>query len=437
MDPFMQFSSNQAFKKKDKIVFEVRAADCVTWSKYVAKSGTGKRLAWRPPRPWTVTSPGNVHDDTRGLFEKFLGAKVSFNNKLNAKLRLKGTMPLGKLEDNKKCYTRVAPFDVVMDPAGSNKDESRVVRKKGKQQVAKTYSKKTDKFVFNVRESKLFSGDANMYTLFEEKIPGDKITSPSYLADGMVLLDYIPILPNESQYTGEAFSPDLIVMEVIVVVDYMVSTTNKSNVAIDQVKVPAIVRSELGSLEAVFHVDEDNWTTTRSRGKQNVKAITNPTLFQLPYESYQSVGIGKEDDKAVLCWFNGDVQQAKVSLPSYEDPDLRICCLGLAIGEGTQTDGGYRPVAVASQFGFSQDLSGWYMMHANGDLIEYKGIQVTVQPARVSGRIPFYVYSIVRPTVKVNGAGNEINANSTLFKEIGEVLDTVVEVVTGVLSFFA
>jgi len=309
------------------MTYSVKAGECLKWDDVVKKSGSGSRLVWRPPRDFRTKAGGDVHSDDRGLFAKYIGHKVVFKNKINAALRVKATVPVGKIDDPTKIFARPIVVDETADPIGTKKDLSRKKGKKG----TKNYSKKTDRIEVNVSEKQLFTGDANLYSLFVEKLPGDSLISPTYNADGYVLLDYMPILPNMSQFTGADFAPNMVVFEIIIVVRYIVSRMSQADGARDVIKINNFCKGNLGSLDAVFHVDVDEWLTKQSASGSVVpgKVMT----MQVQDDGYPYLGITRRNNKLMLSNYTvaGETGEAARVLQQDVDSNLRMTVPGLGV----------------------------------------------------------------------------------------------------------
>lgn len=387
MDPFARESRRQLYLKKDTITYLVKASDCVKWDDLVAQTSGkhGSRLVWRPPKDFITESGGNKHSDDRGLFAKYLGHKVVFRNKMNAPLRIKATVPVGKIADPTKIFARPVIIDETADPSGHKKDLS---RKRGKKGV-KMYSKATDRVEVNVTEKQLFTGDANLYSLFVEKCPGDQLKAPTYYANGFSLLDYIPILPNQNQYSGEEFSADLIVMEVIIVVRYIVSRVVPADGS-DSVKVLNFYKAELTDFQSVYHVDEEQFLT-QQYGHTGSISPGQTTTMQLEDIGYPYMGVRNKQKKIVLCCFDVDRKSGPpVKATSYEkDKHARFVIPGLHV----KISGGD---VLTSEFGYDSELGAWVLFDGNKPKLVTEDIAEEFDSVVVSSATPAHFYTIVR-----------------------------------------
>lgn len=387
MDPFAKESRRQLYLKKDTISYLVKAGECVKWDDLVAQT-TGKhgsRLVWRPPKDFITKSGGDVHSDDRGLFAKYLGHKVVFRNKMNAPLRVKATVPVGKIADPTKIYARPIVIDETADPSGHKKDLS---RKRGKKAV-KNYSKATDRIEVNVSEKQLFTGDANLYSLFVEKTPGDNLTTPTYYANGFTLLDYIPILPNENQYSGATFKDDLIVMEIVIVVRYIISRIAPADGSVSTTT-QNFYKAELTDFQSVYHVDEEQYLT-KQFGQTGAVSPGHTTTMQLEDQGYPYVGIKNKKGKLLLCCFDVDKNAGPpVELTSYEeDMFVRLVIPGLHV----KSAGGD---VLTSEFGYDSEIRGWVLFDGNQPKIADVDLAVSADSSVVSASIPVHLYTVVR-----------------------------------------
>ena len=193
------------------------------------------------------------------------------------------------------------------------------------------YSKATDRVEVNVTEKQLFTGDANLYSLFVEKCPGDQLESPTYMANGFSLLDYIPILPNQNQYSGAEFSGDLIVMEVIIVVRYIVSRIVPADGAVSTT-VNNFYKAELTDFQSVYHVDEEQFLTAQV-GQSGSISPGQTTTMQFEDQGYPYMGVRNKHEKIVLCCFDVDRRSGPpVKIRSYEkDRHARFVIPGLHV----------------------------------------------------------------------------------------------------------
>lgn len=387
MDPFAKESRRQLYLKKDVITYLVKAEECVRWDDLVTKAEgkAGGRLVWRPPRDFLYKVGGDLHSDDRGLFAKYLGHKVAFKNKMNAPLRIKATVPVGKLNDPTKIFARPVVVDETADPVGHKKDLSRKKGKKGQ----KSYSKATDRIEINVTEKQLFTGDANLYSLFIEKAPGDDISTPSYYADGYTLLDYIPILPNENQYSGEKFSADLIVMEIVIVVRYIVSRIVPADGA-HSTTVQNFYKAELTNFESVYHVDEEQWTTQQI-GHTGAVSPGRMMTTQLEDQGYPYVGLRNKKGRLMLCCHDIDkVAGPPVELSAYQaDSFVRFVIPGLHCRNAGED-------VLTSEFGFDPEVGAWVLFDGNKPRVVDMDMAVAVDTSVVSSAVPIHLYTVVR-----------------------------------------
>jgi len=387
MDPFAKESRRQLYLKKDTITYLVKAGECVRWDELVSKAAgkAGSRLVWRPPKDFIIKSNGSVYSDDRGLFAKYLGHKVVFRNKMNAPLRIKATVPVGKISDPTKIFARPVVVDETADPSGHKKDLSRKRGKKGQ----KNYSKATDRVEINVTEKQLFTGDANLYSLFIEKTPGDQLAAPTYYANGFTLLDYIPILPNENQYSGGKFSADLIVMEIVIVVRYIVSRIVPADGAISATT-QDFYKAELTNFESVYHVDEESFLT-KQLGQTGAVSPGQTTTMQLEDQGYPYVGLCNKDSKLQLCCYDNDkVVGPPVELTAYKDDKfVRLVIPGLHCNSA----GGD---VLTSEFGYDSEAGAWVLFDGNQPRVADVDLAVAVDSSVVSSAIPVHLYTVVR-----------------------------------------
>lgn len=388
MDPYARESRRQVYIKKDTISYLVTASECVLWNDVVTKAASkgGSRLTWRPPKDFYTVSGGNLHSDSRGLFAKYLGHKVVFRNKLNGPLRIKATVPVGKISDPTKIFARPVVVDKSAEPAGHKKDLSRRSGKKG----TKNYSKSTDRIEINVTEKQLFSGDANLYTLFKEKLPGDKAVNPSYYADGFALLDYIPILPNENQYSGEKFSSDLIVMEIIIVVRYMISRLVHADGAQSVDGILNFQRGQLANFDAVFHVDADEYYLNHGLVMGSVRP-GGTLMKQFDDRGYPYVGVNFLKDKKHFALYYYDQVGEPIepaSLKAFEHSQHRVVIPAIQINQDVGEVAG-------TEFGYSYQDQCWVQYEGSKPRVVLKQKPQCGSPISVS--TPVYIYSVVRP----------------------------------------
>lgn len=390
------------------MTYSVKASECLKWDDVVAKKGAGSRLVWRPPRDFRTKAGGDTHSDDRGLFAKYLGHKVVFKNKVNAAFRVKATIPVGKIKDPTKIFARPLVVDETADPMGTKKDLSRKKGKKG----TKSYSKATDRIEVNVTEKQLFTGDANLYSLFIEKVPGDNLVTPTYNADGYTLLDYMPILPNKSQFTGEDFAKDMVVCEIVIVVRYIVSRMNQADGATDVSKVNNFYKGSLTNLDAVFHVDVDEWLTGQFASGSISPGGAMTT--QLQDDGYPYIGINKVNNKMMLCNFSTAGKAGPPARVLHHDGEesLRLVIPGLHVKPGGKN-------VATSEFGYDSEEQAWVLYSGKESYVADANeiVQDEVEPSLISSAHPVMLYTVVR-----QGHHNLPLAKDGLIRNYGENL---------------
>lgn len=433
VDPFEAVSRRQSYVKKDSIKLFIKASECVTVDELSTKKGVPKRILWRPPRNYQIQAKGDVHGDARGCFGKYFGSKIVIKNKCNGDIRYKATVPVGKMADPTKIYARPYVTEGTIKPTGTKKDMSRT-KGKGKAKREKNYSKAVDQATLDITERNLFTGDANLYTLYEEKIPGDNATSPTYYTMGKGLVDLAIILPNSNQYSGTKYQDDLIVAEVIVVTRYLTTEQGQGVDAVDTANSLAYYIGNLNSMNALYHRDVDPIVTAYGPSM----ALEEPRMTHLPLKRrgesyYTQVGLKVESNEAHLYYYAGDQPVEKVRWETYENENVRmaISCLHLTVGEGGR---GQTSSVGSLEMGFDATDHTWKAVRHDGTVRTFSGLDKgDARHLFVHAMVPVTVYSVALPSPGSSGLitnYGDINAKAISWASIVSALTTTVKVLT-------
>lgn len=409
VDPLPEVGGGKSLIRKDTLNLILDTGATLLQAAYSGLQGNAKRLLWRPPTPFQIVSAGDVHDDSRGAMKEVIGWKITFENKLADKVRVRVNVPIGDINSPSMIRTRMMTTDVTLDPAGTKKTETR--KRKGK---SKVYDVSTDRFSFDVKVRDLFRNDSNIYTLHGEKVPGDVVTGFTYQADGVTLGDFICIVPDISDQTGAALATGQDCIAIHAKVRYSVATEKgQGDVVSDTLN---FVLSELADIKSMFHIDPLDLITP-ALGQVNVTA---PTIITLPDGGYNEVGVKEESGKLALYWFSSGEPAAAVQLPSYEDADIRLIPLCFSFSHVYVDSDGWKSHGSMLEFAYDEEASKWYMSNVNGtpkDLgslgsNDYN-VQYTVDTA------PFVVYNKVRPTLQIS---NYRQCGGRLYQDYGRGL---------------
>lgn len=431
VDPYESVSRRQSYIKKDSIKYFIHAKDCVTVDELAKKAGTPKRFIWRPPRDFQIQTSGNVHSDARGSFAKYYGSKVVIKNKCNGDIRYKATVPVGKIDDPGRIYARPYVVEGTIKPTGTKKDLSRT-KGKGKQKREKSYSKAVDQATLDISEKYLFSGDANLYTLYEEKIPGDNAASPSYYAMGKGVVDLAIILPNTNQYSGAAYQENLVVAEVIVVTRYLTTEQGQGVDATDVQKTLNYYIGDLNSMDALYHRDVDP-IVTGFHG--SVLAPGQPKLMSLPGDdSKKQVGLYNVNSEAHLYYFDKGAPVEKFRWPVLENGSVRMIVQGLVLAVGANNSRENSTSIGGLEIGYDSGDGNWKVVKPDGKPRNFANFaQGDARHGYVSARIPVIVYDITPPTTSRAGLitnYGDMNAKAIKWSAIVSALTTTIKVLT-------
>lgn len=228
-----------------------------------------------------------------------------------------------------------------------------------------------------------------MYSLFVEKTPGDDVVTPTYYADGFALLDYMPILPNQNQYTDKKFNNDLIVMEVIIVVRYIISRIVPADGAVST-SIQNFHKATLKNLDAVFHVDEDQYLTQQV-GLTGSVSPGRTMIRQLEDYGYPYVGIRNKKNLLLLCNYDVDKNPGPpVEMKSLEDDNnLRLVLPGLHIKDAGAD-------ILTSEFGYDRGVRAWVLFDGNQPRVVGPDLAVHTSSSVVSASTPVHVFTVVR-----------------------------------------
>lgn len=431
VDPYEAVSRRQSYIKKDSVKFFIHARDCVTVDELSAKQGAPKRILWRPPRDFQIQSQGTVHSDARGSFAKYFGSKVVIKNKCNGDIRYKATVPVGKLSDPVQIYARPYVVEGTIKPTGTKKDLSRT-KGKGKQKREKSYSKAVDQATLDISERYLFTGDANLYTLYEEKVPGDDVASPNYYTMGKGVVDLAIILPNANQYSGEKYQEDLIVAEVIVVTRYLTTEQGQGVNAADVVKTPSYYIAVLNSMDALYHRDVDPIVTGAFGA---VLSPGQPKLMSLPGDvSRKQVGLAGVNNEAHLYYYEKGNPAEKFRWNAYESGNTRLVIQGLVLAVGANKTQDNSTSIGSLEIGFDSGDETWKVVKPDGKGRTFANFgQGDARHGYVSARVPVVLYDVSPPTTARAGLitnYGDINAKAISWSAIVTALTTTIKVLT-------
>lgn len=429
VDPYEAVSRRQSYIKKDSVKFFIHASDCVTVDELSAKQGKPKRIIWRPPRDFQIQASGAIHSDSRGSFAKYFGSKVVIKNKCNGDIRYKATVPVGKMSDPVQIYARPYVVEGTIKPTGAKKDLSRT-KGKGKQKREKSYSKAVDQATLDISEKYLFTGDANLYTLYEEKIPGDDVVSPSYYTMGKGVVDLAIILPNANQYSGEKYQDDLIVAEVIVVTRYLTTEQGQGVDAADVLKTKTYYIGELNSMDALYHRDVDP-IVTGAYGA--ALAPGQPKLMTLPGDvSKKQVGLQNANNEAHLYYYDKGSPVEKFRWSAYENGKTRMVIQGLVLAVGSNRAQDNSTSIGGLEIGFDSADETWKVVKPDGKARQFANFaQGDARHGYVSARVPVVVYDVSPPTVSRAGLitnYGDINAKAINWSAVVSALTTTIKV---------
>lgn len=438
VDPYEAIARRQMYVKKDSFKMFIHAKDCITIDDLSARKGAPKRVMWRPPRDYIKQASGKVHGDRRGVMSKYLGSKVVIKNKCNGDIRYKATVPVGVNGDPHQIYSRPYVGEGTIKPSGTQKDLSRS-RGKGRGKREKSYSKRMDQVTIDVSEKFLFAGDANLYTLYEEDVPGDDLLSPTYHAKAKGVMDFAIILPNSNQYTGGKYQDDLIVAEVIVVTRYIVSERGGGFEVTDIESVGAFHVAKLASMDALYHVDVAPLVTAVKGGSSTPGGPGFVTLPRL--RGHDGLGIVTKNGKGVLYRYTHSGSLGEVFRWVTRERDFtRLCIPGLSYikTQASTTVRGESEGATVADFMYIASEEAWVLVDGRGKPVTVGTNSTTI----VSSLCPVIVYTteeirdITGGLIKHYGDGN---AKAVSWQTIVVALTTtirVLEFATRIASMF-
>lgn len=418
-DPYEPLSRRQTYVKKDFIKYFIKASDCITTDQLSKKTGKPIRALWRPPRDWVKQQGQQQYCDERGSFSKFFGAKITLKNKLNTDLRFKATVPVGKISDPTQIYARPVIVEGCVKPSGVKKDMSRS-KGKGKRRREKSYSKAQDQVTIDISERSLFRGDANLYSMYEEKIPGDDTLTPNYHVFGFGVGDVAIILPNSNQFTGSGFSEDLVVCEMLITVRYVVSQPGYGLEGAQVEKVSSFYLAELATPDALYHRDVDPVMSGMSSGTMIAGA---PLVTILPLEKNHLLGVKKMGDAIVLHTMEGK-REGLFRWDVYQNANMRIAPIGSEFALLTSDK------YARGEFRFDEKI-GWKLVNELGATLKAASNIGDGFKIIANHRVPVCIYSSEAARFSKNGLiadyGSK-NARAISFKAIVAALTVTIKV---------
>lgn len=368
-DPLANLGPKNPKTQKDTLTVTLTAGDCITNSDYKDLTGNARRFLWRPPEDYIKAASGTVYSDSRGHILRYSGHKVTFINKSGINLRVKCNVPIGRILEPEKIYSRVAQRDENLAPRGSVKTVSRTKSKTKKKDV---FSRATDRFSLDFRAQKFFSKDPNQSTSFAERVPGDDSLTPSYYATAYALADFIVIIPTDSQYTGEPLPADQEVIDILLTVFYSVTDTNPADGAKVE-SIDPIYFAALDTLGAMEYVDYYDFSTTSLTTN-----LVSPHYIDIP-KLYPNVGlhnVGQSDRGDVkgsvggLYYYHEGKPVSPVRMRSLETMTSRLQVnINAVEWPGSKTGfspGFYHTLLGSLEFGFSAEYGCWVVVDDEG-----------------------------------------------------------------------
>lgn len=403
VDPYEAVSRRQAYVRKDSVKFFIKAGDCITDVQLSQRAGQPRRVLWRPPRDFIKVASGAVFSDARGQFAKFYGAKIVVKNKCNGDLRYKYTVPVGRIKDPETIYGRALVSEGIVKPTGAVKELSRS-KGRGSKKREKSYSRAMDQATFSVSERSLFSGDANLYTMYQEKIPGDDVTSPSYYANAFGLIDFVIILPSSNQYTGEKFDKEYTVAEMVVVVKYLITREGAGIKSTEENDIATFFMGGLNSLDALYHVDADPLVGVSG----NYASV--PSVCNLPYQKDVAyVGLHEISGRLVLSNFAKDGKRVGF-FEWQQQRGSRLIIPGLNVSAVKVNGVGLYGMALGAEFGYVDGL-GWAVVDVDGKAIQVGSINFD-KWAMINSNTVCIAYGGSSPIVKKSAIANYGSENA-------------------------
>lgn len=250
VDPYAQQQNNLRWIRNDWAEFRMKATDFITPAELDSRNGKAFRLGWVLPKVVQDNVGGAQKMDKRGVFRDIIGYKITFTNLLNNTLKIRGSTPLGDIEQPNNILTRTKLFERELKPAGTIKVKEGKGKKKKKSVAEK--SVKLDMASYDVESRRTFKHDGNLYKWMVTPVA----QASGFTRDTMVLFDFFGIKPTINQYDDTVLNEDTDVLLVRVKVRYIVSRLELLPDETEDV-VANLTLGTLPDLNAVYHVDAD------------------------------------------------------------------------------------------------------------------------------------------------------------------------------------